>query len=153
MRKKFVEELAWITEEEMMDLTAIAQSAPGAIAVNASILTGYQIAGIAGALVAILGTILPPLIIISIISLFYQVFRDNALLSLAMNGMLLGVSALIFDVVLKMLAPLFSNRKPLPIFILLFSFTAIHFFSVNILLLILFCAFIGVISSRKGDRT
>lgn len=45
MRKKFVEELGWIEEDEMMDLTAIAQSSPGAIAVNASILVGYHVAG------------------------------------------------------------------------------------------------------------
>lgn len=63
MRKKFVEQLHWIDEEEMMDLTAIAQSSPGAIAVNASILVGYRVAGVPGALVTVLGTVLPPLII------------------------------------------------------------------------------------------
>ena len=68
MRKKFVEQLHWIDEEEMMDLTAIAQSSPGAIAVNASILVGYRVAGVPGALVTVLGTVLPPLIILSIIS-------------------------------------------------------------------------------------
>ena len=61
MRKKFVEELHWIEEQEMLDLSAIAQSSPGAIAVNAAILVGYRIAGIPGALVTICGTILPPL--------------------------------------------------------------------------------------------
>ena len=66
MRKKFVEQLHWIDEEEMMDLTAIAQSSPGAIAVNASILVGYRVAGVPGALVTVLGTVLPPLIILSI---------------------------------------------------------------------------------------
>ena len=79
MRKKFVEELGWIEEDEMMDLTAIAQSSPGAIAVNASILVGYHVAGFPGAMLTVLGTILPPLIIISIISMFYQAFRDNTI--------------------------------------------------------------------------
>ena len=74
MRKKFVEELGWIQEDEMMDLAAIAQSSPGAIAVNASILVGYHVAGIPGAMLTVLGTVLPPLIIISIISTFYQAF-------------------------------------------------------------------------------
>ena len=63
MRRRFVEELGWIDEQEMLDLTAIAQSSPGAIAVNASILVGYHVAGIPGALLSVLGTILPPLII------------------------------------------------------------------------------------------
>ena len=53
MRKKFVEDLGWIEEQEMMDLTAIAQSSPGAIAVNASILVGYHVAGITGALLTV----------------------------------------------------------------------------------------------------
>ena len=63
MRKKFVEQYHWIEEEEMLDLTAIAQSSPGAIAVNASILIGYRLAGLFGALVTVLGTVLPPLIL------------------------------------------------------------------------------------------
>ena len=97
MRKKFVEELGWIEEDEMMDLTAIAQSSPGAIAVNASILVGYHVAGFSGAMLTVLGTILPPLIIISIISMSYQAFRDNAIVNMAMAGMLCGVAAVICD--------------------------------------------------------
>ena len=76
MRKKFVDQLHWIDGREMLDLVAIAQSSPGAIAVNASIIIGYHVAGISGALIAAVGTVLPPLVIISIISLFYQAFRD-----------------------------------------------------------------------------
>ena len=53
MRKRFVEQLHWIEEQEMLDLTAVAQSSPGAIAVNASILVGYHVAGVAGALLSI----------------------------------------------------------------------------------------------------
>lgn len=61
MRKKFVEELHWIEEQEMLNLTAIAQSSPVAIAVNVSVLIGYYVAGVLGALMTVLGTILPPL--------------------------------------------------------------------------------------------
>ena len=102
MRKRFVEQLHWIEEQEMLDLTAIAQSSPGAIAVNASILVGYHVAGVAGALLSIIGTILPPLVIISVISMFYKAFRDNAIVSMAMTGMLAGVAAVICDVVITM---------------------------------------------------
>lgn len=56
MRKKFVEELGWIEEDEMMDLTAIAQSSPGAIAVNVSILVGYHVAGFLGAMLTVLSS-------------------------------------------------------------------------------------------------
>ena len=83
MRQRFVEQLGWIEEQEMLDLIAIAQSSPGAIAVNASILVGYHVAGVPGALLTVLGTVLPPLIILSVISLFYQAFRDNAIVNMA----------------------------------------------------------------------
>ena len=63
MRKKFVEELGWIEEQEMLDLAAIAQSSPGSIAVNVSILVGYRVAGVPGALLTTLGSVLPPLVI------------------------------------------------------------------------------------------
>ena len=58
MKKKFVDEYHWIEEEEMLDLVAIAQSAPGAIAVNGAIVIGYKLAGIAGILTAIAGTVI-----------------------------------------------------------------------------------------------
>lgn len=90
MRKKFVEKLHWIDEQEMMDYTAIAQSSPGAIAVNAAILVGYRVAGIAGALITVLGTVLPPLVILSVISFFYAAFRANQIVSMAMAGMACG---------------------------------------------------------------
>ena len=60
MQKKFVEELGWIDSEEMLDLVALGQSMPGALAVNTSILIGYRVAGVAGALITLLGTITPP---------------------------------------------------------------------------------------------
>ena len=106
-----IKELGWIEEDEMMDLTAIAQSSPGAIAVNASILVGYHVAGFPGAMLTVLGTILPPLIIISIISMFYQAFRDNAIVNMAMTGMLCGVAAVICDVVINMAKTIFQNNS------------------------------------------
>ncbi len=94
MQKKFVDELHWIEEQEMMDLTAIAQSSPGAIAVNASILVGYHVAGVFG-LDNGIGNVLPPLIIISIISFFYTAFRNNVIVNHGYDyGRLAGVSFL-----------------------------------------------------------
>ena len=95
----------------MLDLTAIAQASPGAIAVNASIMLGYHIAGIPGAILAVLGTVLPPLIIISIISMFYQAFRNNVIVSMAMRGMLCGVAAVICDVVINMAKSIFQKKS------------------------------------------
>ena len=86
MRKRFVEQYHWIDEQEMLDLIAIAQSSPGAMAVNASILVGYHLSGLFGALITVVGTVLPPLIIISVISIAYTAFRDNVIVSLLLKG-------------------------------------------------------------------
>ena len=145
MRKKFVEELGWIEEEEMLDLTAIAQASPGAIAVNASIMLGYHIAGIPGAILAVLGTVLPPLIIISIISMFYQAFRNNVIVSMAMRGMLCGVADVICDVVINMAKIIFQKKRPLPIIIMLASFIAVRYLSINIIIVIFVCGCIGTL--------
>ena len=153
MRKKFVEDLQWIEEQEMLDLTAIAQSSPGAIAVNASILVGYRVAGMIGALCTVVGTVLPPLIIISIISLFYQAFRDNAIVNMAMAGMLAGVAAVIFDVVINMIKSLLKQKRALPLVVLLASFAAVRFFKVNIIAVILICGGLGAVDTYFREKS
>lgn len=147
MRRKFVEELGWIEEQEMMDLTAIAQSSPGAIAVNASILVGYHVAGFTGAIITVLGTVLPPLTIISLISLFYQAFRDNIIVNMAMAGMLAGVAAVICDVVINMIKNIIKQKRILPLLMLAGAFTATYFFKVNIFVIILVCGIIGAVDT------
>lgn len=152
MRKRFVEELGWVDEQEMLDMAAIAQSSPGAIAVNASILMGYHVAGVPGALLTVLGTITPPLVIISVISLFYQAFRDNAIVNLVMAGMLCGVAAVILDVVVDMAKAIFQNRRVLPILVLLGAFVCVRFLSVNIILVILVCGVIGACETLYTEK-
>ncbi len=153
MRKKFVEELKWIEDQEMMDLTAIAQSSPGAIAVNASILVGYHVAGVWGALITILGTILPPLIIISVISLFYTAFRNNTIVNMAMTGMLAGVASVICDVVITMGKEIFKQKRLLPVLVLLLSFVAVRCLNMNIILIILICGIIGAADAFYQRQT
>lgn len=143
MRKTFVEDLQWIEEKEMLNLIAIAQSSPGAAAVNVSILLGYNIAGPLGAAVTILGTILPPLIIISIISIFYAAFRDNRVVNSVLRGMQSGVAAVIMDVVYKLGSNVFKQKEMLSIIIMLAAFTATFVFKINILYIILASALIG----------
>lgn len=152
MKKKFVEELGWIEEEEMLDLTAIAQSSPGAIAVNASILVGYHVAGIPGALLTVLGAVLPPLIIISVISLFYRAFRDNSIVNMAMAGMLCGVAAVVCDVVINMAKSIFQKKRVLPVLVMLGAFLAVRFYSVNIIIVILICGVIGAVALWYQSR-
>lgn len=145
LRKKFVDELHWIEEQEMLDFTAIAQSSPGAIAVNASILVGYHAAGIAGAMISVLGTVIPPLLIISVISCFYRAFRENSVVSMAMAGMLCGVAAVIWDVVLTMLKEIAGKKRALPWLIFAGAFAAVRFLNISIIAVIFICGLTGAV--------
>ena len=152
MRKKFVDELGWIGEEEMLDLTAIAQSSPGAIAVNVAILLGYHVAGIPGALLGMLGTVLPPMGIISLISLFYTQFRDHVLVNAAMVGMMAGVAAVVLDVVITMIQGVFRQKRVLPAVLMIASFVLVRVFDVNIVPVILLCGVIGAADALWRGR-
>lgn len=143
MKKKFVDELQWIEEDEMLNLAAIAQSSPGAVAVNSSILLGYRVAGKLGALISILGTILPPLIIISVISFFYAAFRDNVVVNAVMKGIQAGVAAVITDVVLNLGGNIVKEKDYISILIAIGAFIATYFFGVNVMYIIFLCGCIG----------
>ena len=80
MKKKFVDDYHWIEENEMLDLVAIAQSAPGPIAVNSATFVGMQIAGILGAVIATLGCILPSCIIVTLLAYVYMKYRNMSFL-------------------------------------------------------------------------
>ncbi|NLI54872.1 MAG: chromate transporter [Clostridiales bacterium] len=144
MKKKFVDELRWLQEDETLDYIAIAQSSPGAVAVNASILLGYRIAGVPGALVAILGTILPPMVILSVISYFYLSFQANPVVNAVLGAMRAGVAAVIINVVVRMGWGIVRQRKIVPVVVMLAVFAAVYFFKVSIILIILLCAALGV---------
>ena len=152
MRKKFVEKLHWLEEEEMLDLTAIAQSAPGAIAVNASILIGYRVAGVLGALVTVLGTVMPPLIILSAISYFYAAFRDNQAVNLVMKGRAAGVVAIIFDVVITMGRSVLREKRVLLTAVLIGAFLAACILKWNVVVIILICGIIGALDTWYQTR-
>ena len=98
MKKRLVEQRGWLSQSEMLDMTALAQSAPGPIAVNTAVLIGWHLHGLSGMLFAVLGCILPPMIILSVISLFYTAFAQNPYIALLLRGMQAGVAAVILDV-------------------------------------------------------
>ena len=140
MKKKYVEELQWLEEDEMLDVTAITQSAPGPLPVNASVIIGYRIAGIAGSLPAILGTILPPMI-----TLFYEQFRTNPYISTALQVMRAGVAAVIFDVVINLAQHVLGTKRLLYIAMMIVAFIATCLLDVSAMLVILTCLGIGIL--------
>lgn len=145
MKEKFVDQYHWIEENEMLDLVAIAQSAPGAIAVNGAIVVGYKLAGIAGVLTAVLGTILPPFAIISVISAFYQIFRDNFIIRQLLDGMQAGVGAVIASVVWDMAAGITREKEKTSLLIMVAAFLASCVLKVPVIYIVLFCIGLGVI--------
>lgn len=147
MKKKFVDELHWIDEKEMLDITALAQSSPGAIAVNAAILIGWNVAGLPGMVVAVLGTIIPPMVIISVISFFYAAFAANKYVALVLKGMQAGVAAVILDVVCELGLKVIKTKQWLNYLVMFAAFVATFFFDLNVMYVILAALVIGIVKA------
>ena len=145
-KRKFVDELHWIDEKEMLDYIAIAQSSPGAIAVNASILVGRRIAGVPGIAAAVIGTVLPPMIILSIVSAFYNAFAGNHVVALVLKGMQAGVAAIILDVVLNLGGKVTKEKNAFHLILMAAAFILVFFLKVNVILVILGALAIGAAS-------
>lgn len=152
MKKKFVDEYHWIDEQEMLDLVAIAQSAPGAIAVNGAIVVGYKLAGIPGAMVSILGTIIPPFLIISVVSFFYVAFQQNVFVKLMLDGMQSGVGAVIAVVVYDMGKGIVVGKNWISIAIMIAAFLANYVWKVNVIYVVLACGALGVVRTLWGAK-
>lgn len=151
-KKKFVEELNWLEEDEMLDITAIAQSSPGPIPVNASVILGYRIHGILGSIVAILGTIIPPFVIISLISIFYKEFKSNQVIAIALQVMRAGVAAVILDVVYNLAKNIIKTKNVLYVIVMIVSFIATYFFSLGAMYIIFSCLAIGLFNVFLDSR-
>ena len=151
MKRKFVEELKWIDQNEMNDIVALAQSSPGAVAINACILIGHRIAGFPGALLAVLGAVLPPLVIISVISYFYAAFRENRVFVAVLKGMQAGVAAVIVDVVISLIGGLLKKKELIAVLIMIGAFIAVFAFKVSPLYVIVTCGLIGFLNFRASE--
>ena len=155
MKDKFVDELHWIEEEEMLDLVAIAQSSPGAIAVNGAIVIGYKLAGFAGVFVAVIGTVIPPFVIIAMLSVCYSAFRSNFFVSQMLEGMQAGVGAVIASVSYEMGTGIVKAKRGMNVVIMVGAFIASCIFEINVVYIVIVCGMIGVIRTvigRKGEK-
>ena len=152
MKKKFVDEYHWIDEQEMLDLVAIAQSSPGAIAVNGAIVVGYKLAGMAGVLTTVIATVLPPFTILTLISFCYAAFRSNLFAGWMLNGMQAGVGAVIAQVVWEMGSGIAIDRQWISVLIMAAAFIANYVYNVNAVLIILLCAAIGAVRTLTSEH-
>ena len=115
-----VEKKRWITHDEMMNVTVIAESTPGPIAINCATYVGYKQKGLTGAIAANIGMVLPSFCIIFLISMFLDNFLEIAWIAHAFMGIKIAVGILILDAAIRMIKKM--QKKPLPIAIMICAF-------------------------------
>ena len=145
MKKDFVDKHHWMEDSEMMDFVAIAQSCPGAIAVNTAILSGYQMRGVPGIAVAVCATILPPLVILLLVSVFYNAFASSTVLALLLKGMQAGIAAVILDVVLSLGETVIQKGGVVDVAVMILAFAACWFLKLSATWIILTILLFGIV--------
>ena len=152
-----VEKKKWITHDDMMNVTVLAESTPGPIAINCATFVGYQQAGLTGSLLATVGIVLPSFVIIYLISLFLDNFLEIPLIANAFRGIRIAVGLLILDAALTMIRKM--PKKRLPRILMFTAFAAmllINAFALNIssITLMLFAAAVSltVFAFGKGGE-
>ena len=135
-----VERKQWITHDEMMNVTVIAESTPGPIAINCATFTGYKKAGFIGALISTLGIVAPSFIIIFLISMFLDNFLELTIIANAFNGIKIAVGILILDAAITMIKKMHKKKLPRAIMIcssivmLVINIFAWNFSSISLML-------------------
>lgn len=150
IEKEVVEKRKWITNKEILDIIVIAESTPGPIAVNAATFIGYKTAGFPGALVATIGVVLPSFLIIATISLVLRQFENMKAVKFAFEGIRAGVLALIIKALVSMYKQ--CPRNKISYIIATFALICVTFFEINVLIVIIICAIIGLAYSIMAKR-
>ncbi len=156
IRKYFVTEKHLFSEDELMDMAAIAQSSPGAIAINLAVLAGFRTAGFSGAVLSGISSVLPPFLILSVISSCYQVFRNLPIVAAVLKGMEAAVGALIVDIVVDMGAAVLKEKKPFFSCLIPAAFAGSFLLNINVMVILLICVAACLLyyfaASRKTER-
>ena len=145
IQREVSEKEGWITDDDILEIIAIAESTPGPIAINSATFVGYKTCGFWGAFFATFGVVLPSFIIISLISLVLNQFQDNLAVQYAFNGIRAGVLALILKAFWTMYKK--CPKGTVSYIVAAGSFIAAAIFNVNVLLVIIGCAVFGLITS------
>lgn len=151
MQKEFVDSHHYIEKEDILDIIAISQSTPGAISVNSATFIGQHIAGFWGSVFATIGLILPPYIFILIISSILGWFESQKYVQYAFMGIQAGVLALITKAMITMFKQ--CPKNILAYILMLGSLTASVIFDVNLIIVLITCAVIGLVSSLIYKKT
>ncbi len=152
VRKFFVQKKQLMTEKELLNIAAFAQSSPGAIAVNTATLAGYHVAKFPGILVSYVGTIIPPIVILTVISINYTAFRDNVVVAAVLKGMEAGVAAVIVDFVIDMCKTVFGQKRLLSTILIPATFVACFLLHINVALILIVCVALSIAESLLRKR-
>lgn len=152
VRKYFTEKKNLFTEEELMEMAAIAQSSPGAIAVNLVALAGYRAGGTAGLAISCVCAVIPPILILAIISLCYSTFIANAVVAAVLKGMQAGVAALIIDFIADMTGVIARERSWILNLLVVLSFCISFFTSINVMLVLLLSCLVCIFRVFLNQR-
>lgn len=140
MQQKYVEGEKSMTSEELLDLTSVAKSLPGTMIANVAMLYGYRVGGFAGGVVAVFGMVIPPMVVLIVISFFYSAFRSNYWVSAVMSGMQAAVVPIIGSAALNMAKG--SIKFPPCLLVMLLCMGLYLFTDVSAFMLV----FIGIVS-------
>lgn len=164
LRETFVKKLSWVTDGEMSDFNALAQTSPGSIAINTAMLVGLKTAGITGMIFTLIGSVIPPMAVITALYYFYDAIKDFALVAYLMRGMQAGVAAVILSLVIDTWKSTFKEKSVFAVIVLLLSFSISTvcsvFFDLSVVIYaVILSALAGIAFSyfnyfreRKGDK-
>lgn len=145
-----VERRKWVTDEDILDIVAIAESTPGPIAINSATFVGYRAAGVVGSVCATLGVVLPSFVIILAISFVLAQFQQVQAVQYAFNGIRVGVLALLVKALWGMYKKSPKGWAAYVVMGAAFVLTAV--FSVNVIYVIIGCAVFGIVTARIMER-
>lgn len=154
MKRYFVDKYELIAYDKLIDMAAIAQTTPGAIAINISALTGYEIGKLKGVVVSCIAAVLPPCILLSVISGSYSIVQSNEIIRCVLKGMEAGVAAIIVSYLLDMTMFIIKEKNNVSIILLPISFLAVVLWNINVIVVIflsiLLCSIIIWMKQRSS---
>ncbi len=143
-KDEFVRKREWITEEDMVNMIALSQTVPGALAINCGILIGYRLKKLRGALVAITGIVLPSLIVLTVVTYLYQAVVTNPVVAGALRGIRAAVVALLISAFLSFMKPFYKDGLAVAAFAAAFLLSLV--FDINSIYIILGGIVFGIIA-------
>ncbi len=152
IQKETVETHKWITDDDILEIIAIAESTPGPIAINSATFVGFRVAGVLGSVAATFGVVLPSFIIISVIALLLNEFQHIQAVKYAFWGIRAGVLALVLKALINMYKK--CKKNVMSYIVMALAFIGAAILGIHVLIIIVACAVIGLVYSlvKKGGN-